>query len=73
MEKRLLSVAEAAEYLNVSKDYVYDLKKDGKITYIQYGNASSPLFFDIRDLDTFREKHRKRDKEGSPKVTNSSL
>lgn len=68
--KDLLSGEEAAEYLGCSKDHLYDLKRNGKLPYVQYGGKTSKALFDVRDLDRFIKRSKKVDK---PAVTSNSL
>lgn len=68
--KDLLSGEEAAEYLGCSKDHLYDLKRSGKLPYVQYGGKTSKVLFDVRDLDRFINKSKKVDK---PVNTTNSL
>jgi excisionase family DNA binding protein len=48
MEKRLLSVAEAAEWLGLSQSYLYKLVEADAIPHIRFGRA---IRFDIKELE----------------------
>jgi excisionase family DNA binding protein len=56
MEKALLTVKEACEYLNISRAMLYKLIKEGKIKPIKLGKSTR---FDKKDLDDFIEKAKK--------------
>ena len=48
MEKRLLSIVEAAEWLGLSQSYLYKLVESKQIPYIRFGRA---IRFDIKQLE----------------------
>ncbi len=48
MEKRLLSIVEAAAWLGLSQSYLYKLVESKKIPYIRFGRA---IRFDIKQLE----------------------
>jgi excisionase family DNA binding protein len=50
MERRLLSVDEAAQLLGVSQSFVYKLAESKAIPHIRLGRA---LRFDMRQIDTW--------------------
>jgi len=50
LQKRLLSVNEAAEYLSISRSKLYQWLKRGKIPSIM---LDSCRLFDVLDLDSF--------------------
>ena len=50
MEKRLLTVKEACEYLNISKATLYKLIKKGDLKPIKLSNATR---FDVNDIEEF--------------------
>jgi|GEM_PF-3334496 len=50
-----LTVGEAAEYLHVSEQSVYELCRAGQIRHHRIGKGRGTIRFDRADLDTFRE------------------
>jgi len=48
MEKRLLSIVEAAEWLGLSQSYLYKLVESEQIPHIRFGRA---IRFDIKELE----------------------
>lgn len=48
MEKRLLSIIEAAEWLGLSQSYLYKLVESDQIPHIRFGRA---IRFDIKELE----------------------
>jgi excisionase family DNA binding protein len=48
MEKRLLSIVEAAEWLGLSQSYLYKLVEADAIPHIRFGRA---IRFDIKELE----------------------
>lgn len=48
MEKRLLSIIEAAEWLGLSQSYLYKLVEADAIPNIRFGRA---IRFDIKELE----------------------
>jgi excisionase family DNA binding protein len=48
MEKRLLSIVEAAEWLGISQSYLYKLVESEEIPHIRFGRA---IRFDIKELE----------------------
>ena len=48
MEKRLLSIVEAAEWLGLSQSYLYKLVESDQIPHIRFGRA---IRFDIKELE----------------------
>ena len=48
MEKRLLSIIEAAEWLGLSQSYLYKLVESEQIPHIRFGRA---IRFDIKELE----------------------
>ena len=48
MEKRLLSIIEAAEWLGLSQSYLYKLVESAQIPHIRFGRA---IRFDIKELE----------------------
>ncbi|SMO61070.1 transcriptional regulator, AlpA family [Balnearium lithotrophicum] len=52
MEKKLLTVKEACEYLSISKATLYKLIKEGKIKPVKIGKSTR---FDRQDLDRLVE------------------
>jgi len=63
MEKKLLTIKEACEYLNLSRATIYKLIKEGKLTPIKIGRSTR---LDKSDLDAFVESMKK---ETKPKNT----
>jgi excisionase family DNA binding protein len=59
MEKKLLTIKEACEYLNLSRATIYKLIKEGKLTPIKIGRSTR---LDKSDLDAFVESMKKGDK-----------
>ncbi len=57
MEKRLLTVKEVCEYLNVSKPTVYRLIKEGKLKPIKIGKATR---FEKEDIDKFINEQKRK-------------
>ena len=55
VEKVWLSTKEAAECLGVSKGYIADLRRDGKLPHSMIGNMA---FFKKRDIDRMLERNR---------------
>lgn len=52
MKRRLISVKEAAEFLNLSADYLYQLAGEKKIPHVRIGRK---LLFDMNKLEKFIE------------------
>lgn len=52
MEKRLMNISEAAEYLGVKKSTLYDWVCLRKIPFVKCGRLTK---FDIRDIDKWIE------------------
>ena len=50
MEKVLLTIKEACEYLNISRATLYKLIKEGKLKPVKIGRSTR---LDKRDLDKF--------------------
>jgi excisionase family DNA binding protein len=50
----LLSVMQAAEYLNISRAHLYELLKRGELARIKLGRRT---LFERRDLDAFAARH----------------
>jgi excisionase family DNA binding protein len=48
MEKRLLSIVEASEWLGLSQSYLYKLVESEEIPNIRFGRA---IRFDIKELE----------------------
>ena len=48
MERRLLSIVEAAEWLGLSQSYLYRLVENGAIPHLRFGRV---IRFDINELD----------------------
>jgi excisionase family DNA binding protein len=59
MEKKLLTIKEACEYLNLSRATIYKLIKEGKLTPIKIGRSTR---LDKSDLDAFVESMKKETK-----------
>lgn len=57
MEKRLLTVKEVCEYLNISKPTVYRLIKEGKLKPIKIGKSTR---FEKEDIDKLIEELKKQ-------------
>jgi len=53
MDKRLLNISEAAEYLGVKKNTLYSWVNQRKIPYVKIGRL---VKFDLRDIDKWIEK-----------------
>jgi excisionase family DNA binding protein len=51
---------QAAEYLAISPWKLRSLVQQGLIPYIEDGGGTSPWRFDVRDLDTYVERSRRR-------------
>lgn len=49
MEKRLLSIAEAAEYIGIRKETLYCWVSQKRIPYVKMGRRT---MFDLRDIET---------------------
>jgi excisionase family DNA binding protein len=50
MDKRLLTIAEAAEWLNLSRSYLYKLVEGDEIPNIRFGRA---IRFDVEKIDAW--------------------
>lgn len=55
MEKRLLNVNEAAEYLGLSKNTLYDWVCQRKFPFVKCGRLTK---FDIKDIDKWIESNK---------------
>ncbi len=56
--KRLLRTREAAAYLSLSAWKLRGLVADGELPVVQ-ADDSSPFLFDVRDLDSWAERHKR--------------
>ena len=56
MNKRLLNVEEAAEYIGSTPGSIYQKVHNGKIPFVKIGRS---VRFDIIDLDAFIEQKKK--------------
>ncbi len=56
IDKKLLTIKEVCEYLNVSKPTIYRLIKEGKLKPIKIGRATR---FDKEDIDKFIEEQKR--------------
>ena len=56
-ESRMLTIAQAAEYLNSTKWFVRNLAWDRRVPYAKFGNR---FVFDRADLDQFIENEKVR-------------
>ena len=61
--KKLLTVADLAEYLSISKSLVYELMDRGEIPFVRVGKSKG-YRFDPDDVQAFVQK-RKRQNEGA--------
>jgi excisionase family DNA binding protein len=57
---RLLDVDDAGRYLAMSDKGVRELIMQGEIPFIQKVPGRSPYLLDVRDLDLWIEKHKRR-------------
>jgi excisionase family DNA binding protein len=55
MEKRLIDINEAGEYLRVSKNTIYSWICQRKIPFVKMGRL---VRFDLRDIDKWVEKNK---------------
>jgi hypothetical protein len=53
IKPRALKAGRSAEYLGISRRYLHDLSKQGRIPYSKI--SARTLVYDIADLDTFLE------------------
>ena len=56
--KRLLRTREAAAYLSLSAWKLRTLVADGHLPVVQ-ADDSSPFLFDVQDLDSWTERHKR--------------
>lgn len=58
VEKKLLSRAEAAEYLNISTRTLDRLLADAQIAYVKLGSRGGRITFLQKDLDAYIDRQR---------------
>jgi excisionase family DNA binding protein len=54
MEKRLLSIAEAAQLLGISQSFLYKLAESKSIPHLRLGRA---VRFDVAQIDAWLRRH----------------
>jgi len=60
MEKRLFNIKDAANYLSITTGTLYQWVHKRKIQVIKFGETKgSGIRFDIKDLDSFIDEHKK--------------
>jgi excisionase family DNA binding protein len=55
--RRLLRLKEAAEYVSLSPWKLRKLVQDGQVPIVKYGE-NAPWLLDLRDLDSWVERHK---------------
>ena len=55
--RRLLRLREAAQYVSLSPWKLRRLVQDGQLPIVKYGE-NAPWLLDVRDLDTWVERHK---------------
>jgi excisionase family DNA binding protein len=61
-ERRLLALAEAAEYLGIRPRTLEKLAQTGQLPFVKLGRATR---YDVEDLDDFIERNRRRNRRAS--------
>lgn len=58
MDKKLIGVSECARRLSVSRTWLYEACKEGKVPHVRLGGEDGPLRFDPDELDAWIEAQR---------------